>query len=223
MLGWDKVYGITNHILAKKLGVTENQIKYLLFAKEYREEAKSKRIANNYSKAIEFANYYSSEQDFSISYPKEWVVSTDEQYQEESVLFCNGNHEFPKIEQGLFQVCHPNENDEYCAMTEVVKLKFVSPISALELYKLDKPPQEAVPLANRPHHEMMVDGMSAVKYFYVFDAGEFSELSKMPKFLNVYLTNGTEGWIISCSCTASRFNEFKPVFARIIDSFKRKV
>jgi len=223
MLGWDKVFGITNRILAEKLGVTESQVKYILFAKEYRDEAKFRRIANNNSKAIKFANYYSDKQDFNISYPKVWVVTTDERYQEESVLFCNGDHEFPKIEQGLFQVCHSNENDEYCAMAEVVKLKLVSPISALELYKLDKPAQEAVPLANRPHHEMMVDGMSAVKYFYVFDPGEFSELSKMPKFLNVYLTDDTEGWIISCSCTASRFNEFKPVFASIIDSFKRKV
>ena len=143
MLGWDKVYGITNYILAKKLGVTENQIKYMLFAKEYREEAKSRRVANNYSKVIEFANYHSTEQDFSISYPKEWVVTADEQYQEEYVLFSNGDNEFPKIELGLFQVCHPNENDEYCAMAEVVKLKFVSPISALELFKLDKPPHEA--------------------------------------------------------------------------------
>ena len=38
---------------------------------------------------------------------------------------------------------------------------------------------------------------------------------------NVYLVENDEGWIISCSCIEMAFINHKPIFERIIDSFRR--
>ena len=124
-----------------------------------------------------------------------------------------------QMEEGYFEVSHPNDDNYLSA--EVTKLKLTEPLNALELYKLDKPLSECVPSGSRPSRGITVDGLHGVKYFFLFDTGETNIQSDMTKFLNVYLAENDEGWIISCSCKAEVFNKYKPVFERIIGSFRR--
>lgn len=124
-----------------------------------------------------------------------------------------------QMEEGFFNASYPNNENYLCA--DVTKLKLTEAINALELYKLDKPLPEDVPSGSRPSRGIIVDGLHGVKYFFIFDTGETNIQSDMTKFLNIYLAENDEGWIISCSCKAEVFNKYKPVFERIIGSFRR--
>jgi hypothetical protein len=124
-----------------------------------------------------------------------------------------------QMEEGYFEASHPNDDNYPSA--EVTKLNLSEPLNALELYKLDKPLSESVPSGSRPSRGMTVDGLHGVKYFFIFNTGETNIERDMTQFLNVYLVENDEGWIISCSCKAGAFNKYKPVFERIIGSFRR--
>lgn len=124
-----------------------------------------------------------------------------------------------QMEQGLFEASHPNSED--APSVEVTKLKLTKPMTALELYQLDKPPPEHVPTGSRPSKGIDVDGLHGVKYYYVFDTGDTRKIWEMPKFFNIYLVDNDTGWIISCSCKDEAFKNYKPVFERIIGSFRR--
>ena len=125
---------------------------------------------------------------------------------------------------GLFQIAPPDNENEDEINIEVTKLRLTNSFTALDLYNLDKQPSETVPWGNRPSKGIVVDGLQGVLYYYLFDTGD--PLSEEPVFFNVYLTEKDEGWIISCSCKYgdSYFKTFiknKPVFKRIVSSFKR--
>src|SRR6266496_2591704 len=121
--------------------------------------------------------------------------------------------------RGLFEVSPSNSEDE--VSVEVTKLKLTNPMVALKLYELDKLPPEQVPTGSRPSKGMVVDGLHGVAYYFLFNTGETNKMREMPKFFNVYLAENDEGWIIACSCKAGTFNKYKPVFKRIIGSFRR--
>ena len=127
--------------------------------------------------------------------------------------------ELAQMEVGYFEVSSPDD-DNYPSV-EVTKLKLTRPMTPLELYQLDKPNPEDVPWGNRPSKGIIVDGLQGIKYYYIFDTGETRNMSEMPQFFNVYLTEEEVGWIISCSCIARAFPRYKEIFTRIIGSFHR--
>jgi len=124
-----------------------------------------------------------------------------------------------QMELGLFHACPPDSEDD--VNVEVAKLSLSRPMTAMELYELHKPPYQWVPIGNRPSKGIDVDGLYGVKYYYIFNTGETDKMWEMPKFFNVYLVENDEGWIISCSCIEMAFINHKPIFERIIDSFRR--
>ncbi len=351
ILGWDGHMRVIQ--MAQQLGITKDQLRYMLFRNERQTEAKEKRIAEKEARNVEFATYTSSKLKFAISFPADWRVTTDtlrtesdgitleqayaafqrmfpksgmsledyrrkvdereapkevsaeEAYQrlleeerakavefqkftktyerdrrqayrlfvekllgtpptEEIEALASRNLSateaydrlmanpetflvsFPEfkeqyeqdlrqcwrhaenraslaqMEWGLFQVS-PSNSDEDEVSAEVTKLKLTNPMAALKLYELDKPPPEQVPTGtgSRPSKGMVVDGLHGVAYYFLFNTGETNEMREMPKFFNVYLAENDEGWIIACSCKAGTFNKYKPVFKRIIGSFRR--
>lgn len=125
---------------------------------------------------------------------------------------------------GLFQGFPPDNENEDEVNVEVTKLRLTGSLTALDLYELDKQPSEAVPWGNRPSKGIVVDGLRGVLYYYLFDTGD--PRSDLPVFFNVYLAEQNEGWIISCSCKYGdfcfkTFKKNKPVFKRIVSSFRR--
>jgi len=124
-----------------------------------------------------------------------------------------------QMKRGLLEVSPSNNEDEVSA--EVTKLKLPNLMAALELYKLDKLLPEQVPTGSRPTKGIVVDGLHGVTYYFLFNTGETNEMRGMPKFYNVYLAENDQGWIIACSCKAGAFNNYKPIFKRIITSFRR--
>lgn len=129
---------------------------------------------------------------------------------------------------GLFQAAPPHNDDE--TFVEISKLRLESPLTALDLYTLDKHLAEAVPWGNRPSKGLTVDGIEGVLYYFVMGSGEarptYETYTKQAAFFNVYLTDGLEGWLISCQCRCGEaymktFQRYRPMFRRIIGSFRR--
>jgi len=117
-----------------------------------------------------------------------------------------------EMQQGLFEAAPSVDRD--FASVEVVKLKLKRPMTAIELYELDKPRPTVTLWGARPSKTITVDRIPAVGYYFIPDTGDI-------KFLNVYLTQGITGWIISCSCKVNAFPKYKGVFNEIIHSFRR--
>jgi len=351
MLGWEGPIGMPDGRMAQQLGVTKDQLRYMLFRSERQKEAKERRIATKEARKVEFTTYTSSMLKFTISFPADWRVTTgalqtesdgitveqayaafqktfpqsgmsledyrrevnewevqrevsaEEAYQrlleEERAkavkfqrfekayehdrrqayrLFFEKllgmppdeeiealasmelsateayNHlmedpetflvsfpefkeryewdlqqrrqveekraELAQMEMGFFEASPPNSGLDDPNI-EVTKLKLAKPMTPLELYELDKLSPEQVPTGSRPSKGIAVDGLHGVKYYYVFNTGETKIMWEMPKFFNVYLAENDEAWIISCSCIERAFNKYKPVFERIIGSFRR--
>ncbi len=273
LLGWEKPFGMTNHQMAQKLGITEGQLKYLLHRDYLREKAKERRIAESDTKKIAFVTHTSHKLRFSISLPENWRVITDthewsqlaQEYLEyllrsksgkkptrflayarvsddgrirpltdfEERLVAKEEYEDRKVnaeqharlEQmatGLFQAELPDHKDE--VFVEVTKLRLDGPLTAHDLYQLDKHLPEEVPWGSRPNKGIVVDGLSGVVYYYMmrYDDSPQDE----PVFFNVYLADSLEGWILSCQCRYGdfyfkTFTKYKPIFRHIISSFKR--
>lgn len=127
---------------------------------------------------------------------------------------------------GLFQAAPPRDDDE--PFVEISKLRLESPLTAMDLYILDKHLPEKVVWGNRPSKGLTVDGMEGVLYYFVM-GGEgrptYETYTKQTAFFNVYLSDGLEGWLISCQCRCGEpymqtFQRYKPMFRRIIGSFQ---
>ena len=154
---------------------------------------------------------------FLVSFPEfkeqyEWDLQQRRQAEDKRA-------ELAQMEMGFLEASLPNSEDD--PSVDVTKLKLTKPMTALELYELDKPPSEQVPTGSRPSKGVDVDGLHGVKYYYVFDIGETRKISEMHKFFNVYLAQNDEGWIISCLCKEAVFRKYKAIFDRIITSFRR--
>jgi hypothetical protein len=129
---------------------------------------------------------------------------------------------------GLFQAAPPADDDE--PFVEITKLRLESPLTAMDLYNLDKHLPEAVPWGNRPSKELTVDGVQGVVYYFAMNTSEprptYEAYAKQPAFFNVYLAENLEGWLISCQCRCGEaymktFQRYKPIFRRVIGSFRR--
>lgn len=104
---------------------------------------------------------------------------------------------------------------------EIVLLSLPQPMEAIELYKLTKPPHHFTPTGSRPKSGISVDGLLGVKYFFSYVVPEENKKYKWYRFLRVFLSENTDAWMISCSCSSEKFIQYRPVFDRIISSFKR--
>jgi hypothetical protein len=133
-----------------------------------------------------------------------------------------------RMSVGLFQAAPPDDEDE--PFVEITKLRLESPLTALDLYNLDKHLPEAVPWGNRPSKGLVVDGLQGVVCYFAMNTWEpqptHGTYSKEPAFFNVYLAEELEGWHISCQCRCGdaymkTFQKYKPIFRRVIDSFQR--
>jgi hypothetical protein len=157
--------------------------------------------------------------------PETFLISFEEfeqQYKEEQERQREQERKREKLsqmEEGYFEASSPD--DENYPSVEVTKLRLTRIMTPLELYQLDKPRPEAVPWGNRPSKGITVNGLQGIKYYYIFDTGETRNMSEMPQFFNIYLTEGQTGWIISCSCLAKVFPKYKEIFTKIISSFRR--
>jgi len=157
--------------------------------------------------------------------PGTFLISFEEfeqQYKEEQELQSERERkkkELSQMEEGYFEASLPNE--ENYPSVEVIKLNLSRSMSSLELYQTDKPSPELVPWGNRPSKGITVNGLQGVKYYYIFDTGKTRNMTEMPQFFNVYLTEEQAGWIISCSCLARVFPKYKKIFTKIISSFRR--
>ena len=248
LLGWEISIGMFDGLMAKKLGITIWQLRYMLFRDKIKKDAKERRIAEKKARNIDYKIYTSSKLKFSIAFPSDWRVTTDmlwaesdgitleqayaafskmfpdsvksmEDYKRERDELEAQRSKSAQMELGLFQAFLHNSKDNLSV--EVAKLELNKPMTALELYELDKPPEEQVPIGNRPSKGINLDGLQGVKYYYVFNTGETNKIWEMPKFFNVYLAENKAGWIISCSCREGAFKNYKPVFERIIRSLQR--
>lgn len=123
--------------------------------------------------------------------------------------------ELHQMELGIFTVS--SSDSENSPNVDITKLRLTKSMTALDLYEMDKPLSEHALTGNRSKWGIDVDGLHGEKYYYIPAICDIW----LPKFLNVYLTDSDEGWIISCSCKADAFNHYKAVFERIINSFRR--
>lgn len=148
---------------------------------------------------------------------EEWQAAKQEH--ENKIANAEQHSRLERLATGLFQAELPNHKDE--AFVEITKLRLDGPMDALDLYKLDKYLPEDVAWGNRPSKGMVVDGLSGVVYYHMmrYSISPRSE----PVFFRVYLADGLEGWILSCDCRHGdkTFEHYKPIFKRIIKSFRR--
>lgn len=116
---------------------------------------------------------------------------------------------------GWFEASPP-ENEDFVSV-EVSKIKLKKhPMYALELYELDKPDSSDIPWGNRPSKPLIVDGLEAIKYYFAYENDK-----DWVKFLNIYMTDGLTGYIITCSSFWKSFPKYKKLFYSIVQSFKR--
>jgi len=121
--------------------------------------------------------------------------------------------------RGLVGLTYDEQYQLYCPPTvEVTKYQLKRPMTPLELYQLDKGTRPLAGWGSRPWRGIVVDGLRGEKYYYS-DGGRLLEEHYM--HLNVYLVDGSTGWIISCFCSAPFFERWKKTFTRIIESFHR--
>lgn len=238
LLGWHSTFGMPRQLMAKALDLTEGQLRYLLDGQSQNARAKRRRSARAAAKTIRFARYTSQRLRFSILLPEAWVVATDTNKPyplanewldtlrrgaaiEEAVEVAERQARLEKMQTGLFQAAPADRAN--AVETEISRLRLDEPLTAFELYQLDKLPVTNVPWGNRPRNGIMVDGLHGVLYYYLFDTGE--ALAEQPIFFNVYLAHEMEGWIISSTCRVGgsyrAFERYKPVFRRIVESFRR--
>jgi hypothetical protein len=128
----------------------------------------------------------------------------------------------------IFQAAPPDDHDE--AFIEITKLRLDSPLTAMDLYNLDKRLAKSVPWGNRPRNGLVVDGLQGIVYYFVMKTGEvrptYATYTNQPAFFNAYLADDPNGWILSCLCRCGEaymetFHQYKPIFRRIIGSFRR--
>ena len=141
---------------------------------------------------------------------------------EERKVYAQQHARLEQLATGLFQAEPLDHKDG--AFLEVTRLQLDCPLTAFDLYKLDKYLPEEVPWGSRPKKGMVVDGLSGVVYYHMMRHGDSPQ--DAPVFFNVYLTDGLEGWILSCQCRYGEyyfktFMKYKPIFRHIIRSFKR--
>ncbi|MDE2229703.1 MAG: hypothetical protein KGL11_11780 [Alphaproteobacteria bacterium] len=77
LTGWESPTGMTNHVMAQQLGITERQFKYLLWRHDLREKEKERRLAERDAKNVAVATHTSHKLGFSILLPANWRVITD--------------------------------------------------------------------------------------------------------------------------------------------------
>lgn len=77
LLGWESSIAMGDSLMAKKLGITKWQLRYMIFRDKFQKEAKKRLIVEKEARNIKYVTYASSKLKFSISFPSGWRVNTD--------------------------------------------------------------------------------------------------------------------------------------------------
>jgi hypothetical protein len=101
---------------------------------------------------------------------------------------------------------------------EVSKFELREPMSSEELYLLQKPGQKNLQWGTRPHRHFSVDGMDAVRFYCIWT---WTGVGWNEHQFSTYMAEGLTGWVIDCWSEVMKKDDLKPLFERIISSFKR--
>ena len=251
LLGWRSTgMCMPNSLIAKKLGITSYKLHNILFRKENIEKAEQKRKAIISARNISTINYISKILHFAISIPKEWVVQKDNiniplDGNDPDLLIEKISKGMPeeirpypsipivllrrievinriKLESMVTGIFNASKEKMYeDPSVEIILLNLPRSMSAIEIYQLSKQPMHFVPTGTRPKGGITIDGLHGVKYFYSYSINDENGIQKSYRFINSYLSENLTGWIISCSCNEEQFINNRPIFGRVITSFKR--
>jgi len=121
-----------------------------------------------------------------------------------------------KIRQG-FQVGYwsasSGETQELAAV-EVTKFHFRQGMTAVELYKAEKPEPDDLSSGTRPRQTFAVDGMEAVRFYCLWRDTDNAQFS-------TYAVDGLTGWVIDCWSNLDDPFRLRPLFQRIVSTFHR--
>jgi len=189
---------------------------------------------------------YTSKIGFSISIPKNWKIDHDDltrtgsarKLQEvyfEAPSPLSGKRDpmwledpfFQEqyFEDGYFTASPPWDSfteEEGFPIIKVTKLRLERPMTASELEKrIQITPGKAFDV-RYPSRGDSIDGKEVQRSSYLIGGGVADRAGHMRaiRFDNAYLTVGTTGWVISCSCLESAWSKYESLFNTIINSFK---
>jgi hypothetical protein len=83
MLGWEGPIRMPDNRIAQQLGVTKDQLRYMLFRNDLQKRVKERRLDEKEARNIAFTTYTSSKLKFAISFPANWKVTADTLWAEE--------------------------------------------------------------------------------------------------------------------------------------------
>lgn len=117
--------------------------------------------------------------------------------------------------------CQNNENETI--WIEVVKFGLRETMTSEELYYAEKPSEQSICGSSRPaaRKDLVIDDMHAVKAYYEFLDPKDSKLPIVPALFVTYLTDGLIGWAIHCWCEPNETSKLRPLFHRVVSSFRR--
>jgi hypothetical protein len=105
---------------------------------------------------------------------------------------------------------------------EIYLLRLPHPMDPIELYTMSKIPYQFIATGTLPKKRLSVDGLQGVKYYYTYIPPGADQGSNASRNYSVYFSEVKKGWILSCSCRAHDFIQHRPVFDKVIASFKRR-
>lgn len=118
---------------------------------------------------------------------------------------------------GYFSASPKNGDGESELQVEVTKFSFREPLSSLELYYAEKPEKENISqIPTRRDKKWTIDGMAAIKAYYIWNIG-----GEEPCQFSSYLADGSDGWAIDCWSPKEKRHILRPLFHKIISSFRR--
>ncbi len=197
-------------LIASRLGIKYHQLRYLLW-REYRSEQDRRlRAARRQVSSIAGSIVTSEKLGFRIWLPEGWKVVVDvDDYEEE-----------PEGQNVGWQSGHwqaePLDEHDVNASTEVSKFEDRRPTTTHEFYLAQRPSREYLEWATRPPATFRADGLEAIR-FYCLWAG-----TEEPAYqFSAYMADHRTGWIIECWMASTKTSETRPLFQRIVSSFRR--
>lgn len=244
LLGWDSSVCMPFTEMAKALGLTSGEFRYLIERDYLLSQQKRRRAATKEASKFPLVLQRCRELRFSIELPRAWrtdyipapyppekqfifaehflarqfMEGMRERWENEDPLFepliAERRTRLLNMRVGIFRAWPKNRKD-HAALT-VTRLHLTEPLSALEIYQCDKPYWRGVAWANRAPRGIEIDGVQAICYQYGSGA---------TAGLGIYFAQGTDAWIFSCLCNEGvareTFIQYRPLFQRIACSLRR--
>lgn len=251
LLGWNESHCMPFTKMARALGLTLGQFRWLIDRDSISAQQERRRAVSKDADKVPLTLRSSQELRFSIMLPRAWrtdyvlapyapenqflyweqflmwqaMEEAREQWGADDPLSdpitTERRRQLMTMRVGMFRAWPKNRKD--AAALTVTRLQLTEPLTALEIYRADKPHWRAVGWAYRAPKTIDIDGAQAICYQY--EPLGAAGIAQLPIFMNIYLAEGTEGWIFACSCREggrrSTFEKYRPLFQRIARSFRR--